>query len=122
MTDTPDWLTVGADVVVIDWWGGIESLAVTKIKSVATRFFFVEGSPHRFRISDQTHYGDAWGPTRRVVLASSTEGQRYISDARRIKLERRALTVFDIWARNRTEDNRLAAIAALQDCAPEATE
>jgi hypothetical protein len=118
----PDWLVPGAEVATIRTsLRGSPFITKTRIKKIATKTFSIEGSPARFRISDQTYYErDTWsGAATKVVPLDSAEAQEAFSWAQYRRLENLAAQAVETWRRERCEQNRVAAIEALQALAPE---
>lgn len=121
MTDVvrPEWLVPGAEVVVFTAGSPIPRNAKrTTIHRVAAQSFTVDGSDVRFKLTTQEYHqrSGAWGFgwTRRVVPANSIEGRRELAVESEYRLECAARDACETWTRERTRENRLAAIAALQ--------
>lgn len=119
--ERPDWLVPGAEVLAIKYPNyGAPIVTKTRIKKVATKTFSIEDSDNRFRVSDQTHYAtNSWGSPTRVVHPGSKDAQKALSQARQQRLENQARDACTAWHRDRSEQNRVAAIEALQALAPE---
>lgn len=118
MTESKDWIRPGTKVVVYTY-GGVsrsESPSVTVIVKVATKSFTVEGDSLRYSINRQEspRQGGTWGWTRKVTPLESDEARGVLERARHERLMSRARAAVDAWDRQRTRENRLAAIVALQ--------
>ncbi|MEV8610249.1 hypothetical protein AB0383_20380 [Amycolatopsis sp. NPDC051373] len=118
-TETPDWIKPGTPVVVY-----VESHRnedpqprTTTIAKVAKLSFTVEGFTNaRFKIADQrSRQGSTWSFWHYVAVpADSDEASKVKQTTARLKTGYRARDAVDAWRRDRTRENRLAAIAALQ--------
>lgn len=112
--ERPEWLVPGAEVVVVHGHYG-ENVNTTTINTIAKRSFTVSGSDRRFSIDRQEHRPrDVWSSTWHVYPVESDEGQEFLAAKHQRRIEREARNACDRWMRNRTRENRLAAIAALQ--------
>lgn len=108
-----DWITPGAEVVTYST-GSNRDVRRQAIEKVAKRSFTVtDGS--RFPIDSlQRHEGGTWGRSVHVVPADSETALEELAGAVRRRLMDDASRAVDEWVRNRTRENRLAAIVALQ--------
>lgn len=119
--ERPDWLVPGAEVAAIRTsLRGEQFITKARIKKIATKTFSIEGSTTRFRISDQTYQErDSWsGATVKIVPLDSEEAQEAFNWARYRRLGNLAAHAVEAWRRERSEQNRVAAIEALQALAP----
>jgi len=115
MTDT-EWIKPGARVVVFrEGSRGNYNLVVTTINKVATKSFTVHNVEPRFRLNSQRTaiQGGSWGWTWRCVPYDSEYAQQILAQRERHVLERKAWDACEAWIKDRTEKNRVAAIAAL---------
>lgn len=118
--ERPDWLVPGADVAAIRGYGHDRRITKTRINKIATTTFSIVGSTARFRISDQSYREPgAWGTRIRIMPLHSEEVREVQDQARYRRLENLAAHAVEAWRRERSEQNRVAAIEALQALAPE---
>jgi hypothetical protein len=119
--EKPDWLVPGVEVAAIRGYGQDQRITRVRIKKIAAKTFSIEGSTAQFRISDQSHREPgAWGTRIRIVPLHSEEVREVQDQARYRRLEILAVHAIEAWRRGRSEQNRIAAIEALQALAPEA--
>lgn len=114
----PTWLVPGAKVVVFNDTlpGYSRSVRVSTVNKVATKSFTVDGEQVRFSIGQQKHRtGSSWTSSARCVVPFDSDAARTeLANARARDLTYAARDAVEKWERNRTRENRLAAIAALQ--------
>lgn len=119
-----DWIKPGAQVVIWrDRHGGRAILGATTVKRVATRSFTVDDfnnhNTDEWRFSLDTwstkDFGSTW---HRYRLVASHPEDPFLDvlreKERKTHLGRVALVAAEDWVKDRTRENRLAAIAALQ--------
>jgi hypothetical protein len=121
MTDEspPDWITPGQQVLIYeDSFRRYNNphAKLTRIVKVAKQSFTVEDCNERFRIADQRtkqlgSLGGGWAY--QCVPADSEKAQQLLLEQQRIDLEYAAREACEQWLRNRTEENRAAAVTAL---------
>lgn len=115
-TDT-DWITPGAEIVVYSRRSdGSSHPRKTTVKTRAKQSFTVEGIGDRFKLDTlETKPTDGWTRRRWVVVHPDSEQARSLFDAaRKADLQFKARTTVEAWQKDRTRENRLAAIEALQ--------
>ncbi len=115
-TDT-SWIVPGAEVVVFSNDHRYPRARRDRIEKIAKKSFTVEdGQPgERYQLKDACRRtGGAFGYTEEVVPADSEAGQTALTDPIRRNKVGRARNAVTAWERDRTRENRLAAIAALQ--------
>ncbi len=113
----PSWVTPGAPVLVIRGYRA-PTITETTINKVHKRYFTVDlrwANDLRFPLDTQTHRtAGTWSCETRVILLDSDEARTMLETQRRRDLVNTALEACDQWRRNRSQDNRVAAIVALQ--------
>jgi hypothetical protein len=123
-TNTPDWVQPDAEVLLytVDQYGS-RHLVKTTIKRVNTGSFTVSAQQEpRFRLPQcRADTDDSWHRwTRYCVPFDSDAARRELDALRKRKLVVAARYAVEVWLKNKTRDNRLAAIAALQAVEDEA--
>lgn len=117
MPDT-DWIKPGAEIVVYSrGYSGDSHPRRTTVKTRATRSFTVEGIPDRFRLDTmETKTTGTWTSARSwvAIAPDSVKAVAMFEAQRKQSLVFGAQVAMDKWERDRTRENRLAAIAALQ--------
>lgn len=116
--EVPEWLVVGAPVVVVSVGGMVESARTTRVKKIAKLSFTVEANDERFSIgSQERNTGGVWGVRYRCLSVHSPEGKHAIAAELRRRQERSAARVVEAWLADKSYENRVAAIAALESLA-----
>jgi hypothetical protein len=120
MTDT-DWIKPGAEVVVYqstDGPHGSRYLRKSTVARVAKTSFSVDGIDGRFRLDTLStkEFGGTTGSWWRYVAVSpdSNAARQVIAKHNHLARQNRAEDAVVRWRRNKTEEHRLAAIAALE--------
>lgn len=122
--DHPDWVKPGAEVVLYTSGnpGAPRNVVKTTIAKVTPTTFTVAAQDEpRFRFQSRrftgpgfdVRQGGTWGWRRIVVPLDSEAARNEMARATRVHRESEARTAVEVWQRNRTRDNRLAAIKAL---------
>lgn len=119
---TTDWIKPGAAVVLYDTAARRDSRDVvqTTIKRVAGKSFTVDDRRGEIRFPiDRLRVRQGGGMlasswTRHVVPAGSDTAREVLAEAAMQRAENAARNAVDAWERDRSRENRHAAIAALQ--------
>lgn len=114
-TTTPDWIQVGADVVVYCDDRISPRAGRARIAKINKQTFRVEGSDTLFRIDGQIHRRGTWDAAIHVVPLDSDTGRAKLAEQRRRNRRRRAIQAVDAWQKDQTRATVLAAIEALQN-------
>lgn len=126
-TDHPDWVKTGAEVLLFNQGrpGAPANLVrSTVMKVTRTTFTVAAADEPRFRFTNRQFGGpgftvrqggrDHWGWSRVVVPLDSADAHDEVAREKRAHLEDAGRTAVEVWQRNRTRDNRLAAVRALE--------
>lgn len=115
-----EWIKPGAPVVVyIDGHRGESNPRLTRVKTVATKSFTVEGVRQRIKLETlaSADQGDVWSSWNWRVIDPNSERARDLFEAQRVsRLRRKAVAAAHDWSMGEYANvERLdAAIAALQ--------
>lgn len=115
-TDT-SWIQPGVEVVVYNNSRLNPTARRDRVAKVATKSFTTEKGHkgERFPLDrPERRIGGTWGHQEYVVAADSATGRAELAKQAARNRMQRARNAVAGWERNRTRENRLAAIAALQ--------
>lgn len=119
----PDWIRPGAPVVLYTSGSrsGHPHAVRTTVKRVAAQSFVVDDGDHeqRFRFDRMSvrmsvRQDPPWDWTRHAAHPGSAEAVRALAEEAAYRAESTAISAVDEWRRDRTRENRRAAISALE--------
>lgn len=119
MTETqrPNWLKPGAEVVIWsdDYGRVVRGVTTTTVTKVWPKTFAVEDHADKFEITGmRSKPKGTWARPTFCAPVDSDEARAVMAKLRHQNLMWDARRTVDAWNKQRTRENRLAAIAALQ--------
>lgn len=112
---TPDWIQVGADVVVYCDDRVNPHAGRARIAKINQKTFRVEGSTTLFSLDRQVNNRGLWDAPICVVPFDSEIGRAKLDEQRARNRRRRASRAIEVWQQAKTRATTLAAIEALQN-------